>query len=89
MKKVLVYAGYKTINYGSALQAFATVEMLRKLNVEPVLLNLNGLWKAFRIKKTKFYLSSGDLLFLIQSKGRMYYSKIYERFNLSYGRKMS
>ncbi len=89
MKKVLVYAGYKTINYGSALQAFATVEMLRKLNAEPVLLNLNGLWKAFRIKKTKFYLSSGDLLFLIQSKGRMYYSKIYERFNLSYGRKMS
>lgn len=54
MKKVLVYAGYKTINYGSALQAFATVEMLRKLNVEPVLLNLNGLWKAFRIKKQNF-----------------------------------
>ncbi len=88
MKKVLVFLGYKTINYGAILQAFATMEMLKKVNVEPVLLNLDGLWKEIKIKKIKFYLLSGDFFFLIQSKGRMYCSKIYEKLNLSYGRKV-
>ena len=68
MKRVLVYVGYKTINYGSVLQAFATVKMLKKINADPVLLNLDGLWKKIRVKKMKFYLSSGDFLFLFKAK---------------------
>ncbi len=89
MKRVLVYVGYKTINYGSVLQAFATVKMLKKINADPVLLNLDGLWKKIRVKKMKFYLSSGDFLFLLQSKGRMYCSKVYEKCNALYGKKIS
>lgn len=88
MKKVLVYLGYKTINYGSILQAFATLEMLKKADVEPVLLNLDGLWKEIKIKKIKFYLLSGDFFFLLHSKGRLYCSKIYEKLNISYGKKI-
>ena len=85
MKNVLVYVGYKTLNYGSVLQAFATLEMLKKAGVNPVLLNLNGLWKEIRIKKIKFYVFGGDFLFLIQSKGKMYRSKVYEKLNPAYG----
>ena len=87
-KKILVYTGYKTINYGSMLQAFATLEMLKKLDTEPVMLNLDGLWKTIKTKKMKFYFLSGDFAFLLQSKGRMYFSKLYEKLNLSYGRKI-
>lgn len=89
MKKILVYVGYKTLNYGSILQAFATLEMLKKLGAEPSLLNLNGLWREIKSKKIKFYLFGGDFFFLVQSKGRMYWSKVYERINPLYGRLIS
>lgn len=87
-RKILVYVGYKTINYGSMLQAFATLEMLKKMGAEPVMLNLDGLWKEIKRRKMKFYLLSGDLTFLLQSKGRMYFSKLYEKLNLLYGKRI-
>ncbi len=31
--KVLIVAGYQTINYGSALQTLATIKMLEQLNI--------------------------------------------------------
>lgn len=76
--------GYKTVNYGSVLQSFATYEMLRLIGTEPHILNLDCLWKQFRIKKIRFYLRRNNLLFIIQSKGGKYFSLITELLHPKY-----
>lgn len=76
MKKTLILMGYKTLNYGSALQSCATFEMLKKLGTNPEVLNLDILWGNFRRKKLKFYLCGGGIKFILQSKGGMYFSKL-------------
>ena len=68
--KVLIVAGYQTINYGSALQTLATIKMLEQLNIHSKVLNLDGLCHEIKKRKIRFYLLSGDLLFFIKSKGR-------------------
>lgn len=80
----MILTGYKTVNYGSVLQSFATYEMLRLIGTEPHILNLDCLWKQFRIKKIRFYLRRNNLLFIIQSKGGKYFSLITELLHPKY-----
>ena len=84
MKKILILMGYKTLNYGSNLQSIATCEMLRQIGMEVEVLNLDALWGMFRKNKVKFYLSSGDLSFIVKSKGGMYLSKFIEKIYPDY-----
>lgn len=55
MKKVAVVSCYFQKNYGSALQAYATQKMLDKLGVENVTIRYDGLEKAIKKEKYKFY----------------------------------
>jgi hypothetical protein len=79
--------GYRTVNYGSVLQAVATMEMLKKCNYNPIALNLNNLWNVIYKRKIKYYLLSGDMAFLLKSKARQltryidysYYRKLKNR----------
>lgn len=84
MKKILVLMGYKTLNYGSALQSCATVEMLKRIGTSPEVLNLDILWGKFRRKKVKFYFFGGGIRFILHSKGGMYLSKFIELINPDY-----
>lgn len=88
MKKILVLMGYKVLNYGSALQSCATVEMLKRVGMEPEVLNLDILWGKFRRKKIKFYLSGGGIRFILQSKGGMYLSKVTKLLHPDYRKKI-
>lgn len=84
--KVLIVAGYQTINYGSALQTLATIKMLEQLNIHSKVLNLDGLCHEIKKRKIRFYLLSGDLLFFIKSKGRWCISLFREKLDRNYGR---
>ncbi len=83
--KVLIVAGYQTMNYGSVLQTFATVKMLEKLETESEILNLDQLWPVIKKRKIRFYLLSGDLLFFIKSKGRWCASLLWGKIDQDYG----
>lgn len=69
-KSVLVLMGYWTLNYGTVLQSAATMEMLKKFNCNPVALNMDKLRQIVYKRKVKYYLLSGDLGFILKSKGR-------------------
>lgn len=88
MKKILVLMGYKTLNYGSALQSCATVEMLKRIGTSPEVLNLDILWGKFRRKKIKFYFCGGGIGFILHSKGGMYFSKLMESLYPDYKKKI-
>ena len=88
MKKILILMGYKTVNYGSGLQSYATFEILKQLGYEVNVLNLDVLWKEFRLRKVKFYLCSGELEFILRSKGGMYLGKITKIFQPRYRKKI-
>ena len=55
MKKVLVVSCYFQKNYGSALQALATQMALDKLNIENKTVCYDGLEKAIKSEKYKYY----------------------------------
>lgn len=88
MKKTLILMGYKTLNYGSALQSCATFEMLKKIGANPEVLNLDILWRKFRCKKLKFYVCGGGIRFILKSKGGMYLSKLTKLLHPNYKKKI-
>lgn len=55
MKEILVVSCYFQKNYGSALQALATQMALDKLNIENKTVCYDGLEKAIKSEKYKYY----------------------------------
>lgn len=84
MKKVLLVVGYKTINYGSILQAYATQKLFEKVGVSVDILNLEILWPMTRKQRVIFYLRNGGIHNLFARKGGVYFSKVLRRFNKTY-----
>ena len=83
--KAMLLIGYKTENYGSVLQSVATYEMIRKLDIECNVINLDALWKSSRKKKLLFYIIHFELPFLIKSKGGMAKNRINALSHSDYG----
>lgn len=84
MKKLLLVVGYKTINYGSVLQAYATQKMFEKAGASAEVLNMEMLWFSTRKKRVMFYLKNAEVMELIHRKGGVYFSKIMGRFHKDY-----
>lgn len=84
MKKALIVIGYKTVNYGSLLQALATQKMFERHGIIVNVANIDLMWKSFKIKKVLFYLSNLQFYYLIKSKGKMFLSKFVYLFNDCY-----
>lgn len=84
MKKILLVVGYKTINYGSLLQSYATQKMFEKAGVLVKILNLEVLWAATRKKRVFFYIKNGEIKNLIIRKGGVYFSEVIKKFDRAY-----
>jgi hypothetical protein len=84
MKKILLLVGYKTINYGSALQTFATVKALEEYDFEVHTINLDNLWKKNQIRKLMYCLKNLEFVFLIGSRSRIAVAKIFQSIDKSY-----
>lgn len=84
MKKILLVVGYKTINYGSMLQAYATQKIFEKAGASVEILNLEILWAMTRKQRVIFYLKNGGISNLFNRKGGVYLSKVLRRFNKIY-----
>lgn len=88
MKKALLVIGYKTLNYGSVLQAYATQRLFEKAGVSVEILNMESLWPITRRQRVLFYLKNGETGNLIARKGGVYLSGLIKRFHKSYGRSL-
>ncbi|MCM1216736.1 MAG: polysaccharide pyruvyl transferase family protein [Lachnospiraceae bacterium] len=88
MKKILLVVTYKTVNYGTVLQTYATQKMFEKLGVTVEILNMELLWHSTRKKRVIFYLKNAEIMELISRKGGVYFSKIIEKINKDYRHKL-
>lgn len=88
MNDVLILIGYRTLNYGSALQAAATGYMIHLLGKDYKILNTDSLQKGIKKKKILFYLTSGELSFFLHSKGRFLLNRAAEKYKKPYRLKL-
>ncbi|WP_035764675.1 polysaccharide pyruvyl transferase family protein [Butyrivibrio sp. NC2002] len=84
MEKALIVVGYKTVNYGAAVQAVATQRLFEKVGLRAEVLNLEKLWSVIRQKKVHFYLANLQLSYIFHSKGKLYFSRVIRKFNRKY-----
>lgn len=84
MKKVLLEVGYKTLNYGSALQTVATVKALESIGCDVHVLNLEKCWSRNQIKKLIFCFRYMELSFLLKNRSRIVIKKIFSLIDHSF-----
>lgn len=89
MKQVLLLIAYNTINYGTALQSYATQRTLEKLECEVKVLNMTHLAKEIKKRKLRFFLLEDGVKGILQSKGGLITKKLHKLIDSSFKNKDS
>lgn len=88
-KEVALAVNYDYHDYGGMLQAFATQQILDKLEIESEVINFDNLKRDINRRKWRYFLSNIFDGTIVKEKGKVIAKKIKARFNKSFAEKQA